>query len=107
MEQQHTIHIPLSTPITARDIRTLYQDRYAGEPLVRITGDHPYVRNIAKTHGMQVGGFDRDADGKRVVVCVTIDNLLKGAATQCAQNMNLALGYAEFEGIPLGEGRER
>ncbi|KAI4230613.1 MAG: hypothetical protein LQ349_006149 [Xanthoria aureola] len=103
----HTIHIPLSTPITARDIRTLYQDRYAGEPLVRITGDHPYVRNIAKTHGMQVGGFDRDADGKRVVVCVTIDNLLKGAATQCAQNMNLALGYAEFEGIPLGEGRER
>lgn len=56
---------------------------------------------------MQVGGFDRDADGKRVVVCVTIDNLLKGAATQCAQNMNLALGYAEFEGIPLGEGRER
>ncbi|KAI4252514.1 MAG: hypothetical protein L6R42_007924 [Xanthoria sp. 1 TBL-2021] len=91
----------------ARDIRTLYQDRYAGEPLVRITGDHPYVRDIAKTHGMEVGGFDRDARGKRVVVCVTIDNLLKGAATQCAQNMNLALGFAEFEGIPLGVGRER
>ncbi|KAI4266490.1 MAG: hypothetical protein L6R38_008708, partial [Xanthoria sp. 2 TBL-2021] len=63
----HTIHIPLSTPISARDIRTLYQDRYAGEPLVRITGDHPYVRDIAKTHGMEVGGFDRDVAGKRVV----------------------------------------
>ena len=37
------------------------------------------------------------------VVNVTIDNLLKGAATQAQQNMNLALGYAEFEGIPLKE----
>ncbi|KAI1169562.1 hypothetical protein F4777DRAFT_572691 [Nemania sp. FL0916] len=31
----------------------------------------------------------------------TIDNLLKGAASQCLQNMNLARGYAEYEGIPL------
>jgi len=37
------------------------------------------------------------------VICVTIDNLLKGAATQAQQNMNLALGFAEFEGIPLKE----
>lgn len=37
------------------------------------------------------------------VINVTIDNLLKGAATQALQNMNLALGYAEFEGIPLKE----
>ena len=40
-----------------------------------------------------------------MVVCVTIDNLLKGAATQAQQNMNLALGYGEFEGIPLKERR--
>lgn len=41
-----------------------------------------------------------------MVLCVTIDNLLKGAATQCAQNMNLSLGYAEFEGIDVaGRGR--
>lgn len=37
------------------------------------------------------------------MVNVTIDNLLKGAATQAQQNMNLALGYGEFEGIPLKE----
>lgn len=42
------------------------------------------------------------SSGKRVVVCATIDNLLKGAATQCLQNMNLALGYGEYEGIPMG-----
>ncbi|KAL8809302.1 MAG: hypothetical protein Q9200_003536 [Gallowayella weberi] len=105
----HSINIPLSSPLSARDIRNLYQERYAGEPLVRITGEAPNVKNIAGKHHIEIGGFaiegGRDR-GKRVVVCVTIDNLLKGAATQCAQNMNLALGFAEFEGIPL-EGRER
>ena len=36
------------------------------------------------------------------MVCVTIDNLLKGAATQALQNMNLSCGMGEFEGIPTG-----
>jgi len=49
---------------------------------------------------VEIGGFAVHSGGKRVVVNVTIDNLLKGAATQCLQNMNLALGYAEYEGIP-------
>jgi N-acetyl-gamma-glutamyl-phosphate reductase/acetylglutamate kinase len=52
-------------------------------------------------HGVDIGGFAVHSSGKRVVICVTIDNLLKGAATQCLQNCNLALGYAEYEGIPL------
>jgi N-acetyl-gamma-glutamyl-phosphate reductase/acetylglutamate kinase len=67
---------------------------------------------------VQVGGFGVYSSGKRVVVCVTIDNLLKGAATQClrklsslldstltnlisVENMNLSLGFVEYEGIPL------
>ncbi len=39
--------------------------------------------------------------GKRVVVVATLDNLLKGAATQAMQNLNLALGFDEIAGIPL------
>lgn len=88
--------------MTSRDIRTLYQARFAGEPLVKITGEPPSVKTISGTHGVEIGGFGVHSSGKRVVVCVTIDNLLKGAATQAQQNMNLALGFAEFEGIPLG-----
>ncbi|KAL8904051.1 MAG: hypothetical protein Q9171_007185 [Xanthocarpia ochracea] len=103
----HTISIPLSSTLTSRNIRTLYQDRYAGEPLVRVSGEPPLVRNISGKHGIELGGFGVHSGGKRVVVCATIDNLLKGAATQCAQNMNLALGFAEFEGIPYGDGRGR
>ena len=40
------------------------------------------------------------ADGRRVVVVATLDNLLKGAATQAMQNINLALGFDELTGIP-------
>lgn len=102
--------------MTSRDIRNLFQDRYAGEKLVKVIGEAPLVKDIAGRHGCEVGGFAVHRDGNRVVVCATIDNLLKGAATQClrklllslpdpmltvAENMNLALGYSEYEGIPL------
>ena len=100
----HSISIPLSKKMTSRDIRNLYQERYQGEPLVKIVGDVPSVKNISGTHGVEIGGFGVHSGGERVVVCATIDNLLKGAATQCLQNMNLAMGFAEFEGIPLKEG---
>ncbi|KAI5809788.1 acetylglutamate kinase [Peziza echinospora] len=96
----HTINIPLNKEMTSRDIRNLYSDRYAGEKLVKITGEAPSVKNISGKHGVEIGGFGVHSSGKRVVVCATIDNLLKGAATQCLQNMNLALGYGEYEGIP-------
>lgn len=96
----HTISIPLSQNMTSRDIRNLYQDRYAGEKLVKVVGESPLVKNISGKHGVEIGGFAVHSSGKRVVVNATIDNLLKGAATQCLQNMNLALGYGEYDGIP-------
>ncbi|KAI1127669.1 hypothetical protein F5Y10DRAFT_191292 [Nemania abortiva] len=94
-----TVSIPLSKAMSSRDVRQLYQDRYAGEELVKVVGDAPLVRSIANQHHVDIGGFAMDSTGTRVVVCATIDNLSKGASTQCLQNMNLALGYAEYEGI--------
>lgn len=79
----HTISIPLKQSMTSRDIRQLYQERYAGERLVKVTGEPPSVKAISGTHGVEIGGFGVHSGGKRVVVCATIDNLLKGAATQC------------------------
>jgi N-acetyl-gamma-glutamyl-phosphate reductase / acetylglutamate kinase len=112
----HTINIPLSKEMSSRDIRNIYQDRYAGEKLLKVIGEAPLVKQISGRHGVEMGGFAVHSSGKRVVVCATIDNLLKGAATQClrksyartygvtltlTENMNLALGYGEYEGIPL------
>jgi N-acetyl-gamma-glutamyl-phosphate reductase / acetylglutamate kinase len=79
----HTITLPLSKSMASRDIRQIYQDRYAGEKLVKVIGEAPQVKAISGKHGVEIGGFAVHSSGKRVVVCVTIDNLLKGAATQC------------------------
>ncbi|KAI1150435.1 N-acetyl-gamma-glutamyl-phosphate reductase [Nemania diffusa] len=96
-----TLNIPLNKTMTSRDIRQIYQDRFAGEKLVKVIGEAPLVKAIQNKHGVEIGGFAVDSTGKRVVVCATIDNLNKGAATQCLQNMNLALGYDEYQGIPI------
>lgn len=86
----HTINIPLNKTMTSRDIRQLYQERYAGEKLVKVVGEAPSVKNISGKHGVEIGGFAVHSSGKRVVVCATIDNLLKGAATQCLRKFSLA-----------------
>jgi len=78
-----TICIPLSKSFSNRDIRQVYQDCYSSEPLIRIKGEPPFVKDIQNTHGVELGGFAFNTHPNRVIVCVTIDNLLKGAATQC------------------------
>jgi N-acetyl-gamma-glutamyl-phosphate reductase len=62
------------------------------------------VSNIAGRHGVQIGGFTLSEDGRRLVLVSTLDNLLKGAATQALQNLNLALGIDELAGIPWRDG---
>ncbi|KAK7202986.1 hypothetical protein BZA70DRAFT_284495 [Myxozyma melibiosi] len=96
-----TISVPLSQRLTARDIKTLYEEKYAGERLISVSSEIPLVKEISGKHGVAVGGFGVHSAQPRAVVVATIDNLLKGAATQCLQNINLTLGYDEFTGIPL------
>ncbi|CAG8669662.1 1985_t:CDS:2, partial [Paraglomus occultum] len=80
------------------EIKELYEEQYKGEKLIKVVGDVPVVKDNAQKHFVKIGGFGVDSTGKRVVVIATIDNLLKGAATQ---NINLTLGYDETAGIPL------
>ena len=77
-----------------------YRERYAGEPLVRVQDEAPWVSRIAGRHHVEIGGFTLSDDGRRLVVVATEDNLLKGAATQALQNLNLAFGLDELEGVP-------
>lgn len=79
----HTINVPLASEMSSRDVRNLFAERYAGEKLIKVVGESPTVKQIAGKHGIEVGGFGVHSSGKRVVINVTIDNLLKGAATQC------------------------
>jgi N-acetyl-gamma-glutamyl-phosphate reductase len=98
-----TANLHLDRAFAPEEVVARYRARYAGEPLVRISGEAPWVSRIAGAQHVEVGGFTPSADGRRLVVVATEDNLLKGAATQALQNLNLAFGFDEFAGIPLDD----
>jgi N-acetyl-gamma-glutamyl-phosphate reductase len=83
------------------DVQARFQHAYGSEKLVRVLDDAPWVSQIANKHHAEIGGFAMSADGKRVVVVATLDNLLKGAATQAMQNINRAIGVDEYTSIPV------
>jgi N-acetyl-gamma-glutamyl-phosphate reductase / acetylglutamate kinase len=94
-------NVPLKQTMRADDVFKLYEEKYGKEPLVSINRKGvPDVKDAEGRHGWNMGGVQVHSGGKRVVVVATLDNLLKGAATQCMQNLNLALGYDELAGIP-------
>ena len=100
-----TANLWLREPLTVDQVRARYEQRYAGEPLVDVIDQAPWVSRIAGRHGVEIGGFAVAPGGKRLVVVATEDNLLKGAATQAMQNINIALGLGEFTSIPLNGGQ--
>ena len=93
-----TIDCMLAASTSKDALLERYRERYDGEQLVHIQDDAPLVRDAAGRHDASIGGFE--ANGRRAVMVVTLDNLLKGAATQALQNLNLALGIEEHCGLP-------
>jgi N-acetyl-gamma-glutamyl-phosphate reductase len=96
-----TINLWLQQPMKRDEIIDRYRTFYANEPLVHIVDEAPWVSRIAGKDHAEIGGFALAPGGKRVVVVATLDNLLKGAATQALQNLNIALGFDEPVGIPV------
>lgn len=95
-----TANLHLARAFGLDEVVERYRAAYAGEPLVAVADEAPWVSRIAGRHGAEVGGFTLSEDGRRLVVVSTLDNLLKGAATQALQNLNLAFGLPETMGIP-------
>ncbi|MDY0022808.1 N-acetyl-gamma-glutamyl-phosphate reductase [Arenimonas caeni] len=95
-----TANLHLARSFSRDEVVQRYREAYAGEPLVAVSDEAPWVSRIAGRHGVEVGGFTLADDGRRLVVVSTLDNLLKGAATQALQNLNLAFGLPETMGIP-------
>ena len=96
-----TVNVHLSQAHTLDQVRAHYQDHYADEPLVAVQDAVPWVSRIAGQQGARIGGFTLSADGRRLVLVSVLDNLLKGAATQALQNLNLAFDQPETAGITL------
>ncbi len=94
-----TAHIPLRPPMTRDQAFQRLRDAYLSEPLIELQEEAPELRDGANLVGVLIGGLAISADGHNLVVVAAEDNLLKGAAIQAVQNMNLAFGFDEFAAI--------
>lgn len=85
---------------SAEELLNIYTRRYENERFVRLyqPGTMPDIRGVERTNFCDIGVRLDQASGRAVVVSV-IDNLVKGAAGQAVQNMNLALGFEETDGL--------
>jgi N-acetyl-gamma-glutamyl-phosphate reductase len=96
------IHATLYATLTgaADDFQALYEARYVNEPFVDVlpAGAHPETRSVRGANTCRLA-VHRPQGGKVVVVLSVIDNLVKGAAGQALQNMNLMFGYPESSGL--------
>ncbi len=92
-----TLSVQLSKKINEEQIEFCYKHYYQGFELIKVSHKIPEVQLVQNTHNVLIGGFT--LKDKHLVLCVCIDNLLKGAATQAVQNMNLALGFEMNLGV--------
>lgn len=100
-----TLHLPLAPsadhPRDRAALKSIYRAAYDHEPLVSLNDDPPELKDGAGRSGVVIGGFDIANDGSSAVVVCAEDNMLKGAAVQAIQNLNIALGLDELAGIPI------
>jgi len=96
-----TASAPLARATTPEEARALYSARYDGEPFVRLlaAGAWPETRAVKGSNRCDVAVTTLH-DGRTLFVSSALDNLVKGAAGQALQNLNLLLGWPEVTGLP-------
>ena len=95
------IHATLYARVTREaDVQKLFEDRYANEPFVDVmpAKSHPETRSVRAANLCRIA-VHRPQGGDVLVVLSVIDNLVKGAAGQAVQNMNLMFGLPENQGL--------
>lgn len=95
-----TVQARLREPATQGSLTKLFTDFYAGSRLIRVLGERtPRVQDIAGDPGAEIGAITIGDDGRDIAMVCTLDNLLKGAASQALQNLNLAFGMDHETGV--------
>lgn len=94
-----TVHAPLKEKTDVAALTALFKNKYAGDALISLTEDPPELKDGSNQNGVIIGGFAVSDDGENAVIIAAEDNLLKGAAVQAIQNVNLALGLEEMVGM--------
>jgi len=97
-----TVSAELQVPTTEAELLGDYRQAYKDFDLIKVQAEIPEVTQVRGTHGVIIGGFTVSKhDPHHIVVVCVLDNLLKGAATQAIQNMNLAFGLPINTGLAL------
>ena len=100
-----SIAAELREAVTERTLMALFREYYAGFPLVAVLEAIPDVRQVRGRHQVLIGGFSVSDDHPyRIGLVTVLDNLLKGAATQAVQNLNLAFGLDSMKGLDIRTG---
>lgn len=97
-----TIYADLKATVTAEELYKLYTDFYADEEFVRVMplGECANLKNVTFSNMCDIS-LHLDSRTNRLIVVATIDNMVKGAAGQAIQNMNLICGLPENTGLRL------
>jgi len=90
-----TSHFSLSKKFNINEIIKIYNDFYKNNNLIKIQIEPPLIKDVINTNYAIIGGYSLSDDGHDLVTCCVIDNLLKGAASQCIQNLNVTFGFEE------------
>lgn len=95
-----TIYVRLVDGVTAAELQRALKSFYSGQPFVRVFGDGalPQIKFSLNTNYCDIG-LSVSPDGRRAVLVSCLDNLIKGAAGQALQNMNVMFGYDQREGL--------
>ena len=95
-----TLHVRLQRPVTTEQIDRLFREAYDGEGFERLfgAGSLPQIQHSLYSNHCDLG-FELAPGGRRLIVVSCLDNLMKGAAGQAVQNMNVMCGFAEDEGL--------
>lgn len=93
-----TIYARPVKEVTTADLNALYLRYYEGHPFVRITPEAPSIKDVRASNYCNIFITFDERTGN-IIVLSTIDNLVKGAAGQAIQNMNLMLGFDETSGL--------
>ncbi len=96
-----TIYVRPKSGVAAEELESSLKNFYAGKPWVRAyaSGKLPQIKYSLHTNYCDIG-FQLSPDGSRAVLVSCLDNLVKGAAGQAIQNMNIMYGWDEREGLP-------
>lgn len=92
-----TSHIPTRSPVEPETAWARLRETYDEEPLIELQEQTPELRDGSGHNGVIIGGLA--SDGAKIVIVGAEDNLLKGAAVQAIQNLNLGLGLSEFTAL--------